>query len=472
MFEDVMGSTPPEFVVPYLYKVGEVIDGRFVVKAQLGQGGMGAVLRVEDKENLETFALKYCQPGEDRRRFAREVRMMEAVKSDHVISVVHSNLEFDPPYFIMPLADRSLQNELGTLIDDEATGLEIFRQICLGVQSLHEQKIYHRDLKPANVLLLPDGRVVVSDLGLGKFEDRDTTVLTRTIHQIGTEDYLAPEQRQPEGSRKADARTDVYQLGKVLYQILTNRPPRWIDYDKLPKGLDHIIQRAVAENPSDRYQNVERLEAALSSYRSSKDPVKNPREVLDRLLNDLKVKHRKNVPEAAELKQVLEVLSHGAWLDHSLVVECFHSIPIAWLSALVEDHEAELFPVLSTYTTAIHEICGGYNFSFADTVADRMKPIYEETASIRMKVLALRNIMTSAERLGRFRPQALFCGYLQGIKTIELALPIAEMITEHARPHLENFQGYNIDLYHPAIQEALRQLHAPQPFVMDEDDEE
>src|SRR4051794_23965777 len=105
MFEDELGSQPPEFASPYLFQVGYTVDGRYVVKQQLGQGGMGAVLRVEDQTNQETLALKYCRPGEDRKRFGREVRMMEVAESDYVLKVIRSNLENDPPYFVMPLAE-------------------------------------------------------------------------------------------------------------------------------------------------------------------------------------------------------------------------------------------------------------------------------------------------------------------------------------------------------------------------------
>ncbi len=218
MFEDELGTAnhvmePSE---PYLFEIGDTIDGRYLVRDQLGNGGMGAVLRVEDQVAHETLALKYCKPGQNRRRFAREVRLMERIQSPHVIPISGSNLDHEPPYFVMPLAERSLESDLPLLLGDEPTALEIFRQVCLGVQDLHGRGVFHRDLKPANVLRLADGRMVVCDLGLARSENRDTTVLTRSIGWIGTEAYLAPEQRQPGGSHNADARKDVYQLVKVL----------------------------------------------------------------------------------------------------------------------------------------------------------------------------------------------------------------------------------------------------------------
>jgi eukaryotic-like serine/threonine-protein kinase len=470
MFEDEIGTATftPEPPEPYLFDVGDTIDGRYLVRAQLGNGGMGAVLRVEDQTTHETLALKYCKPNQNRRRFAREVRLMESIQSPYVIPISGSNLDHEPPYFVMPLAERSLETDLPSLVGDEATGLEIFRQVCLGVQDLHARGVFHRDLKPANVLRLPNGRMVVCDLGLARPENRDTTVLTRSIGWVGTEAYLAPEQRQPEGSRNSDARTDVYQLGKVLYQIVTGKHPRSVDYSKLPGGLDHIVKKATAEDAGDRYQSVANLEAALSAYRASKDPHQNPREVLEHLIVRIEGDYPNAVPPSAQLAQVLETLSHGGWLEHNLVIECFHRVPTGWLPSIARDHEPLLHAVLATYATAIGERVGGYNFDFADDVSERMKPIHDHSPAVRTKVLALRSLMTAADKLGRWKPQRTFCGYLEGIKTIDMALPVAEMITEFARPCVRDFQGFNMDMYHPAIQTALKGLRI-RPFEEEED---
>src|SRR5262249_35298098 len=101
-----------------------------------------------------------------RKRFEREVRIMERIDSPYVIRILGSNLEHDPPYFVMPLGERSLESDMRRLRGDEDAILDIFGQICCGVRDIHERGIFHRDLKPANVLKLADGQVVVSDLGL------------------------------------------------------------------------------------------------------------------------------------------------------------------------------------------------------------------------------------------------------------------------------------------------------------------
>jgi eukaryotic-like serine/threonine-protein kinase len=464
MFEDEIGSKPAglQIAEPYLFQVGEVIDGRYFVRAQLGNGGMGAVLEVIDPDDFsfDAAALKYCKRGQDRRRFAREVRVMENAKSAHVIPIVGSRLDHDPPYFVMPLALCSLESQMATLAKDEVAALEIFRQICVGVQDLHNRGIYHRDLKPANVLQLADGRIVVCDLGLARLENRDTTILTQAIGWLGTEAYLAPEQRHPAGSQNADARTDIYQLGKVLYQLITGKHPQSVDYSKLPRVLEYIVKRATAEDPADRYQTVEKLEDSLSAYRSSKDVSQNPREVLENLIIRLKSECTWAPPIAEDLIQVLETLGHCVRLDHRRLIDCFHLIPAAWFSAIAQDHEPLLNSILRAYTVAIHVAPARNNFELADEVASRMKAIYDNSSTVRTKVLALRNLMTSAERLNRYKPQQSFCTYLEGIKTVDLAIPVAEMISEYGKPDINEFCGYRIDLYHLAIQNALKALCA------------
>jgi hypothetical protein len=102
---------------------GDIIDGRFEVLEEIGKGGMGTVLRVCDQTSGETVALKYCHSNDVilRRRFAREIRVMEMIEHDHVMRVLHSNLGYDPPYFTMPLALRSLRTEITNgMTEDEA----------------------------------------------------------------------------------------------------------------------------------------------------------------------------------------------------------------------------------------------------------------------------------------------------------------------------------------------------------------
>jgi len=367
-------------------------------------------------------------------------------------------MEHDPPYFIMPLADCSLESKLAGLKGDEKAILETMDAICLGVKDLHKCGIYHRDLKPANILYVANGRAVISDLGLARFESRDTTVLTTALQHLGTEDYLAPEQRHVRGAVHADARTDIYQLGKILYTLYTSLSPAWINYAELPPGIAHIVRMATAENPEERYSTIKMLQRALKSYRDSKDPRKSPQEVLHNLISRLQENHPTSDPDPAELSQVMEVLCHCCSLNARLLIESLHSIPKPWLSTISRDFNTLFQPVMKAYAAAITDTAGGYPFDFADIVSDRMRSVFDNSPSVPTKVQALQALqalMSAADKLNRHAAQRTFCRCLAEVKTIELAQPIADMIEKHASISIRQFQHFNIALYHFAIQEAL-----------------
>src|SRR5260370_37766076 len=112
--------------------------------------------------------------------------------------------------------------------------LGVFGQICSGVGALQASGTSHRDIKPANVLRFAGGRIAVADFGLAKLDTRDSTILTQTGAFYGTFAYSAPEQHLPAGTREADVRTDICQLGKMLYHMLTGKSPVLIEHDALP----------------------------------------------------------------------------------------------------------------------------------------------------------------------------------------------------------------------------------------------
>jgi eukaryotic-like serine/threonine-protein kinase len=478
MFEGELSSHRTGLISqrPYRYQIGEYVGGRYFVRGQIGQGGMGAILRVEDMTNGQVVALKYCDvEGDDRRRFAREVRSMRLVDHLNVIRVLDVNLEHDPPYFAMPLAERSAEDDLRVLQQDEDRVLDLFVQVCAGVRALHDQGIYHRDLKPANILLMGDGAVVVSDLGLACFKNRDSTFLTQTVAPIGTEDYIAPEQWLPEGTRQADARIDVYQLGRVLYRLLTGRPPSLMGVMGVGGGLGHIVSRATNQSPERRYPSVAKLEEAILDYRRSKDPAQSPREVLAGLVARIEAGGLTPRDSADAMGEILKALLSSCWLDPRVTLECFHLVPPAVHGILAQERTDDFRPVLTAYADAIKSHVTLYHFSFADDVGERMAAILDTAQDVPTKVVALRALMHAADLLGRYQPQKRFSSYLESVKTNDLALPIKEMIEEHGRPSVADFKGLVIELLHPLLQRALRGLKEPagkEPIVTTDPEDE
>ncbi len=441
--------------------LGEVIDDRFAVRGVIGQGGMGTVLRVEGVVDQGAYALKYCHlAGEERKRFAREVRLMQRVKHPHVVPVLFSNLRHDPPYFVMPLAERSLEAELPRIRGDEAKGLAIFRQVCLGVRALHESGIVHRDLKPANMLRFAGDRIAVSDLGLAKRASADTSVLTRTRAVLGTFAFLAPEQLLPAGSRRADVRTDIYQLGKVLYQLLTGLSPALIEPEALSRGLAHILQRATSPNPDGRYRTLGEFLDALRYYELAKDPAKHSREALENLVLQAEHLLRKRDGLSAIVHEILALLGNLGHRSPSAVLASFDRIPDGLLPLMAREFAGELLPVLETYCEAIRAQVARCNFSYADVVARRMRMVFINAGRSEVKRIALQTILVAAVALKRFAAMGVFNRLLMDVKTVELAIPVAETLRDHAGHYQHVAAVVPADRLHPVIREVQQELLA------------
>jgi len=204
---------------------GTLLLERYRVIALLGAGGMGEVYRASDLKLGQPVALKFLPEAiaEDERalaRFRNEVRIARQVSHPNVCRVYDIG-EFEGQHYIsMEYVDgedlASLLRRIGRLPADKA--LDIARRLCAGLAAAHEKGVLHRDLKPANVMLDGRGHVLITDFGLaglaGQFQGADI--------RSGTPAYMAPEQL---GSREVTARSDIYSLGLVLYEMFTGRRP-------------------------------------------------------------------------------------------------------------------------------------------------------------------------------------------------------------------------------------------------------
>ena len=438
-----------------LLQAGDVIDERFRILGQIGRGGMGTVLKVERLSDRKIHALKYCHlDGAERKRFAREARIMRRVRHPHVVPVVDVNLEHNPPFFIMPLAEGSLLSELDRIKGREPEVLAIFGQICSGIQALHASGIIHRDIKPANVLKFGRDRFAVSDFGLAKLDTRDTTILTRTGAFYGTFAYSAPEQHLPAGTREADARTDVCQLGKMLYHMLTGNSPVLIEPSALAKGLVHIVQRATSGAPEDRYQNLGEFLDALRYYHLSKDPTRNAREALENLVLQAEALLRDRQYKTENLRAILGLLTQAGRLEQDAAIESFDRVPFDLLPIMASELAGEFLPLLKAYAEAVAERGADFHFAYADSVARRMRIVFLATRNRAVRTVALQAILVAAVALNRFAAMDVFNSLLIGVKTVDLALPIAEMLRARAPHYQKVADQVPPDRLHPAIRDV------------------
>jgi serine/threonine-protein kinase len=215
-------SRPPD-VGPRL-ETGVVLAGRYRIVDLLGKGGMGEVYRAEDLSLKQTVALKFLAPGFAHDpawlgRFRQEVRMAREVTHPNVCRVYDLGEADGEPYISMEYIDgenlKTLLGRIGRLPSDKA--VQSARQLCAGLAAAHVKGVLHRDLKPANVMLDGRGQVRITDFGLAAMREG---ICGREV-LAGTPAYMAPEQLT---GKEVTARSDLYALGLVLYELFTGQP--------------------------------------------------------------------------------------------------------------------------------------------------------------------------------------------------------------------------------------------------------
>ncbi|WP_436794044.1 protein kinase domain-containing protein [Actinospongicola halichondriae] len=270
---------------------GSLIAGRYRLGTSVARGGMATVWRAVDEVLARPVAVKilHAHLAADPdfvARFRREA--VAAARVGHPSIVAIYDTCGDPEAIVMELVDgRTLRDELNTrrfLPPSEA--VEIASGIAQALEVAHKAGLVHRDVKPANVLLSSDGRLKVADFGIAKAarpdEHPDLADLTSVGSMVGTAKYLAPEQVS---GGDVDARTDVYALGAVLYEMVCGRPPFQGDNDlatatarlhgppdrpravlrTVPERLDAIIMRALSTRPDERYESAAAMWADLQA---------------------------------------------------------------------------------------------------------------------------------------------------------------------------------------------------------------
>ena len=270
--------------------IAGALASRYEILDSLGEGGMGLVYRVRDRETAEVLALKLLRPEIARdpammERFKDEIRLARRITHKNVCRIYDFNRVNDLVYITMEYVDgeslRAYLKRAGKLSPERV--IDLARQIAAGLGEAHAQGVVHRDLKPDNVILARDGMVRLMDFGIARALGGDTTT-TQTV--IGTPGYMAPEQSQ---GKAVDQRTDLYALGLILYECLTGRrafagatpvevalkqikerpvPPRKL-LSAIPPHLEAIVMRCLEKEPARRFTSATELLRALASSSES-----------------------------------------------------------------------------------------------------------------------------------------------------------------------------------------------------------
>ena len=262
------------------------------ILSEIGSGGMGRVMLAEDealgrKVAIKTLAPRYAENPVLRARFMQEARAMARISHPNVVRIYRLGEADEPPHFVMELLDGAPLTRAATRLTFDQKA-ELMHKVVLAAQHLHEQGIIHRDLKPGNILAGPDLEPKLLDFGLAL--ERGQERLSRIGEIAGTPEYLSPEQAA--GSEKLDARTDVFALGAVLYELLTGAPPfagetvhellrriREEDAElprrrnpEVPHALQNVCMKALEKDPGQRYGSAREMADDLRRY-LAREPV-------------------------------------------------------------------------------------------------------------------------------------------------------------------------------------------------------
>lgn len=273
---------------------GTVIGGRYRMIRQIGKGAFGVVVLVNDIMVNEEIVLKFLNASMSSdeniiKRFVHELRFARKITHENIIRIYDfitfgSSNAISMEYF----ASHSLAYEMKVQkqIKPERI-LKIYTAILNGVGYAHQLNIVHRDLKPANILIGEDDYVKIVDFGLAAAASSTDSRLTRTGILVGTPTYMAPEQVR---ARAIDARTDIYSLGVLLYEIFVGKPPykgedhlatlfQHVEGNATPayqanptvsREISDVIMKAMAVNPTERYQTAAEFRDALQSVLASR----------------------------------------------------------------------------------------------------------------------------------------------------------------------------------------------------------
>ncbi|HET8627635.1 MAG TPA: serine/threonine-protein kinase [Thermomicrobiales bacterium] len=269
--------------------------GAYRLAGRIGQGGMGEVYRARHlklgrEAAVKVLPLNLAGMADMLARFEREAASAAALQHPHILAVWDYGEHHGMPYLVMPyIAGGTLKDRLRERRLSAGEIAEFLRQMAAALDYAHERGIVHRDVKPANLLVDERGHLYLADFGIAKCV-AEVEGLTGTGMGVGTPEYMAPEQAQG----RVDARSDLYALGVILYQMLTGRVPysgaSGVEVlmkhlqeplplaplreaaPALPPGVEAVVQKALAKDPDARYQTGRALAADFAAALAGAPP--------------------------------------------------------------------------------------------------------------------------------------------------------------------------------------------------------
>jgi serine/threonine protein kinase len=315
--------------------IGENL-GSYKIIGKLGQGGMATVFKAHESSLNRMVALKVLSPhlSEDAdfiKRFQREAQAAAQLNHPHIVQVYAIGEEQGMHFFSMEYIKGET---LAQVIKKEkqlplARAISVVRQVAEALDQAHQAGMVHRDIKPSNIMIDAAGRAKVTDFGIAHLA-RSQTKLTREGSVIGTPEYLSPEQC---AGQAVDARSDIYSLGVTFYEMLTGKTPYETDTPvsmmlkivkgefpplrqvapQVPTAIQEVVEKMMATDRERRYQDTDRLIAALDTYEKGRTAPVNVIFAAPETLSAATGSNRRRTLSALAVAAVIVLLLGGAF---------------------------------------------------------------------------------------------------------------------------------------------------------------
>ena len=362
------------------YTLGKIIGDK---------GGYGNVF--ECKSELgQIYAVKFLKEDTEEEivlRFQKEVRLTNRLNHPNIIKIISYSVDKDRRFYIMPRYKCSLASVISEIYNDYDRQYKVLSEILNGLIYLHSEGVIHRDLKPQNILYNSDTDIVLNDLGFGRQVNSDSERLTSYGEVFGTPRYMSPEQRR--NAENVDDRTDIYALGKIIEDIVTN----FNEYPIQEVQLQYVINKCTVDNKDRRISSVIELKSIVDIVYKQLLKISSDNEI-DNLLAQMQLG---GITDSNLIKLGLSLISAN---DGDKTEDFFLSLSEENYKKIEEDNleiSQKLIGILKNYY-----VRQWWGFGYTDTIGELCKKIYNWSADAEIKASLLYTIMSIGIDHNRF----------------------------------------------------------------------